>query len=366
MPKLADSMFVTGINEQLAVVDVYGQDGQAVLNGVSAVDTFSEYYQELQPEAPPDIPEETLSDFTGPLPDVTLTPSIIEDNSFASDLNISSSVAGMSSDMKGSLLSSSGNIVSSLQVGVNGFSSTVSSLSGANARGLINTVANISGETIPFSVNDVATKALVATNAINQATRAGMSGLFSVVAKSSQLAGNPLGTIAKGISSTIISTSNIPVLGEVSSFPTAAQAINLSKPTFASDFLSTYTQASNNINNIQKSLSGQYSQVRGALNQINKNWQTTQRNVKTVLSAQNLKNASKNAVNMIKANANNAAKVAAVGLSAMAVSAVVNKLKTAPVPTTETFMLPAIGLPNSNTNSSLLAENPALSVMGLA
>jgi hypothetical protein len=375
MPTLAPTMFTGGIDEKLAVFDVYGLDGQAVLTDVSAVDTFTEYYQggsEGGTSLIPDLPALAVS---GALDAISQTASLVEGNLSSMATGLSGMVSDAAGGAMSTLTTSLNEVKAAVEVDINGLKSTISALPTAQISGMIGTVGALANTSIQGVVNDVASKVTLATNTLNKATAAGMSGLFSAVATSSQFAGAPLNSIVKGISNTVAMTSNTKVLGEIASFPAAASALNFSTPNFSGNFLQNYKAGTtsikslganlnsslNQVKGIQKNLTNNYSQIKGSLTQINSNLLTGVRNAKQVLSAANLKKMSADAKKMVKANLINTVLTTSPATALMSVKNVVASLSIPPIPPAEAFILPAVGMASSSVTSILAAENATMS-----
>jgi hypothetical protein len=358
MPTLAATTFTAGVDEAMAVFDVYGQDGQAVLTGISDLNVIGNYYQSTLSEMPAVLP--TLPGFStgGSLSSLGLTTGVLQSNLSSLPPGISSAVSAASS-MGSDMLQVAGDVTASVLATVGGVVSNVTSLATAGISGLIDTIGGVVGSGgLDFSLNDIATKAVLATNAINQATSAGMGGLFTAVAASPQFAGTPLGMVVEGISSNLISTSNVGVLGEVAASPAAASALNLKVPTFTGDFLQDYQTAKDTANGMQTSLSASYGQVKTSFDSIKSDWKSDSRGGDTIFSAANFKNMSKDAKDMARAAVTEQLVAVGPDLAVMGITALMDAMNAPPKPPVEAIVAPAIGTKVTNVVSVLAIENP--------
>jgi hypothetical protein len=248
-------------------------------------------------------------------------------------------------------------VTSQIQTTIGGVTSMVSSAQAGAVTALSDVTAGLVPNVGSFSFSDISSKMVLATNTINQATKIGMGGVFSVVSTSKMFAGAPLANIVKGITPTLVSTGNLGLLTEVSKNPFSAMTLNSTMPNMPGNFLANYKATKNAVLGTQANLLSQYKQFKTAATSIQSNFMTAKKSLKETLSGKNLKKLTKDAKAMIKAEASQAAKVAVTGVALMGAAEIVNAVMAKPKPIPEMSIFPTLNANQGQTTQMSLAKS---------
>ena len=366
MPSLAPTTFQTGIDETLVAVDVYAQTGIDIISGflqeVSADVSALPLMETIDVPFNMDGIDSAIDEFVNGIP----SSEFVGPPDLSSSLSISApgimSSIGMLTDTVKSAVTQVGSVVNEISTTIGGVVSTVSAaamntVSGINGvvAGLTNTAAGI--------VKDVGTYVQTASNTVVEAAKVGISGVYTTIASAASTTTPMLEKITSNILTSVISSSNIPLLLEVAT-GAAASKVNLMKPNLIGQFLTNFkqpfTSLKKQISTTRTTLKSNYAQMKKAFNAISPQWQQTKRNAKTVLDAKTFTTASKQAVASIKANVSANANNIAVGLAVAAVNNSYKNLNTTPNTANEAYMLMATNVSVTSVEAAIAGEIPAV------
>lgn len=394
MTPLTSTSFAGGIDEKLSSIDIYAQTGE-IFNGVDVLTISSAPAGSLLeslgaaglkvPTSPMLMlnkmgevavnPAGVMASLTSASPALSaaikgaptsLQAALTSVNSVVSQAK--AAVAGVQAQVQGAIAgvqsqvqSTLNGVTSQINTTIGGITSSISSVQAGAVTALTDVTAGLIPEAKGFSFSDISSKMVLATNTINQATKMGMGGVFSVVAQSSQFAGAPLGKITQGIASTLTGTANLGLLTEISKFPSSAMTLNATMPNMTGGFLANYKATKNAVLGTQNNLLSQYKQFKQAATAIQGNFLTAKKGLQFTFSGKNLKNLSKQAVGMIKAEANQAAKVAVTGIAMMGAAQIAQAIMAKPQTIAEVSILPTLGAnQNTSTQFSLAKSFPSV------
>jgi hypothetical protein len=353
MPSLAATSFSAGVDEKLAIIDVYAQEGLGVLNNL--IDSFTGGLSDsLAALVPPSVSaavnnaQSTLL-MVNKLGEVALNPDAILKSVIATSPELVSAIKTLPEMVQSGVTAVSG-VISNIQTTIGGVTSFIKNADITTAAGLGNLVVGLTGQQLPFKFEDIAATTTLATNLIKQTAEIGMSGVFTTLANATKLA-PIMENVTKNLIPMLQQKPNFGLLSEIASTKIGASVLGANAGNLISASLANYKTVLGAVQSAAATVSTVKSQIaqtkqdfksmKTAFTAVKADWKTTVVGVKKVLSAKALKAASKDAIKMVKAGVAEQAKEVAFGIGITAVASAANFISKKPVVSDEAFMLAA-------------------------
>lgn len=272
--KLAIPTFVSGPTDTFAALDYYTKSDSGVVNSIPDInDLFSSTaLNVLKGGNLLGLDKITsLISSANPLNGLLkVNPQSLISGVLSSNAGLVGSLRSLPDTLQNKVLSSIGN--TNIQATIGGITSLVTKADLSTVTGLGSMIGSLSGANLPMSFVDKSGLANLSTNLIREASSFGIPNAFTSF--STTMTDLPLlGSITKNLLPSLVSSSNINLLGEIASSPVAKNVIKQT-PSFVQDFLKNYTNPIRPSSN--QSLIN-YSSIDSSMNSIVPNWKNTQR-----------------------------------------------------------------------------------------
>jgi hypothetical protein len=267
---LAVPAFVTGIEEKLAAVDVYGASSGTEVGGATGAPDLPLNVDEIADLVGANVPTSASDLLSVGAGGLSIDTAQLKDNILASIPGAGEAMGDLGG-LQDSVFSVGTGLSSEVSATVNGVTSLVNGANLSSMTGVGSLIGGITGSDFPISLKDNAGIAQVGTNLLNQACTLNIPGAYSQF--SSGFSGDlgMLSTITKGVLPTVASTSNVGMLSEIATGPLAG-SISSMMPGFSGSFTSSFKLPSGiGTTDIVK----MGTQVFSSLNTIDPSWNKT-------------------------------------------------------------------------------------------